>query len=96
MNKEQLRAEIEALHFTLIVPNPVVVTLGESQITENILALFDSYLQVVRKSIQWPEKRPVDWQQISTPELIAKQSESYGFDLALDECKAAIDKGFGV
>lgn len=32
----------------------------------------------------------VDWQDISTPELVAKQSENYGWNQAIDQIKQAI------
>lgn len=40
-----------------------------------------------------PALRPVDWNDISTPELIAKQSEAYGRNEALKDWSKALGIG---
>jgi hypothetical protein len=59
-------------------------------------AIFAQQLQAAREAVEWPEVRPVDWQDISTPDLVARQSENYGFNEAVKLCKAALEKGLGL
>lgn len=38
------------------------------------------------------KKKDVNWQDISTPELVAKQSEAYGYNQAIDEILTEIEE----
>lgn len=49
---DDLYAKISALQFTLMTPNPVTVTLGESQLTDDILQAFADEIARLRGEIE--------------------------------------------
>lgn len=56
-----------------------------------VMKLLASELQSLCTAAK-PEKHEVDWQDISTPELVAKQSEAYGYNEAIDDMEQRLTK----
>lgn len=65
---------------------------------------FDSLWQIIEEALkktreeaykeileEMPEEKKVDWNDIGSPEMIAQQSESYGFNSALSQIKTIIN-----
>lgn len=103
--EELLRQQLENLEVIVVMgddePYPVTVALPQNQV-DAIMHLIKSHEATLKEQLyaaavsEMPEEMPVNWQDISTPDLVAKQSEAYGFNQGRSAALAGLKRAFGV
>ena len=95
MKKEKEKEEIDIFDLIVLADGwgtDINVEKSNEKIRQFLEKAYQEFVDELIEKIEKIPKKPVNWQEINTPDLIAKQSEAYGYNQALSEILEIINK----